>query len=117
MVNLKSSYEDNFQVTARRLQPLKILNDIVSTNLEELFPDVVVALKLFLVLPVSVATGERSFSMLSFIKNDRRSCMGQQRLNNLATLNMNFDVARSMDFSPVINHYAKLRALTDPNFF
>ena len=75
------------------------------------------ALRLFLVLPFSAASGERSFSKLSFIKNDRRSCMGQDRLNNLATLNMNFDVARPMDFSTVINRYAKPRALADPNFF
>ena len=41
--------------------------------------------------------------------------MGQEQLNNFANLNMNYDVALSLDFSKVVKHYAKLRALADPN--
>ena len=42
------------------------------------FTDVVTALLLFLTLPVTVATAERSFSKLKLIKNYLRNTMGQE---------------------------------------
>ena len=115
--HLNTCYRDNFE-SGKVVKPLKLLNDIMSAHLDkEIFPELVIALKIFLVLPVSVASGERSFSQLNFIKNERRSCMTEQRLNNLATLNMNYDIARSLDFSGVVKSYAKKRALADPGFF
>ena len=50
------------------------------------FTDVVTALFLFLTLPVTVATAERSFSKLKLIKNYLRNTMGQERLSGLSLL-------------------------------
>ena len=47
------------------------------------FPDVVTSLLLFLTLPVTVASAERSFSKLRLIKNYLRGKMGQERLSLL----------------------------------
>ncbi|KAG5266313.1 hypothetical protein AALO_G00229580, partial [Alosa alosa] len=41
---------------------------------------------LFLTLPVTVATSERSFSKLKTIKNHLRSTVGQERLSGFAIL-------------------------------
>ena len=47
----------------------------------------------FVSLPASVASGERTFNVLNQVKNYHRSTMGQGRLNGLAMLNINYDIA------------------------
>jgi hypothetical protein len=66
---------------------LTLLNDITSANLGlEIFPELKTAITMFLVLPVSVASGERSFSQMNFIDNELQSCMTQEKLNSMATI-------------------------------
>ena len=48
-----------------------------------LFPNLVISIRIFLTLPVRVASGEISFSKLKIIKNNLRSTMGQERLLDL----------------------------------
>ena len=48
------------------------------------FPNVDIALRIYCTLPVSNATGERSFSKLAIIKSRLRSTMGEDRLCNLS---------------------------------
>uniref|UniRef100_A0A096MHE8 HAT C-terminal dimerisation domain-containing protein n=1 Tax=Poecilia formosa TaxID=48698 RepID=A0A096MHE8_POEFO len=57
----------------------------------------VCAFLLFLTLPVSVASSERSFSKLKIIKNYLRSTMGQERLSGLAILSIENERAKKMD--------------------
>ena len=56
-----------------------------------MFPNLSTALQIFCCLPATVASGERSFSKLKLIKNYLRSCMGQDRLYELAMLNIEAD--------------------------
>ena len=99
--SLEMIHKQNFGKDA--LDPLQLLNKIIcSLQLNEIFPELVIALKIFLTIPVSAASGERSFSKLSLIKNYSRSTMSQDRLNDLSTLNMNYKIARQMDFTDVI---------------
>lgn len=58
-------------------QPLTILNYLSLNSLLELYPNLVNALKILLTLPVSVASGEGSFSNLKLIKNYLRSTVSQ----------------------------------------
>ena len=51
------------------------------------FTDVVTALLLFLTLPVTVATAERSFSKLKLIKNYLRNTMGRTLVRSVAARN------------------------------
>ena len=83
MSSLKMIHKQNFGKDA--LDPLQLLNKICSLQLNEIFPELVIALKIFLTIPVSIASGERSFSKLSLIKNYNRSTMSQDRLNDLST--------------------------------
>jgi len=50
------------------------------------FPNVSSILRVALLAPVSSATVERANSALKFVKSDRRSAMGQERLNALLLL-------------------------------
>ena len=54
-------------------KPLDALKFICEKGMELIFPNVFVALRVLLTLPVTVRSGERSFSKLKLIKNDLRS--------------------------------------------
>ena len=51
-----------------------------------ILPQVSVALRLFVCIPVSVSSGERSFSKLGIVKNCRRSTMGQVVMSDHAVM-------------------------------
>ena len=55
----------------------QLLNAIYSKGIENIFPQVCIALRIFVSIPVSVAGGERSFSKLSLVKSCIRSTMLQ----------------------------------------
>jgi hypothetical protein len=56
---------------------------ILENELETVFPNIEVTLRIYLSLMTSNCSGERSFSILRYIKNSYRSTMGQRRLNDL----------------------------------
>ncbi|XP_023772055.2 uncharacterized protein LOC111920727 [Lactuca sativa] len=57
----------------------------------DMFPNVLVAYTILLTVPVTVASAERSFSKLKFLKSYLRSTMTQERLNVLAILSIESD--------------------------
>ncbi|XP_072375593.1 zinc finger MYM-type protein 1-like [Diabrotica undecimpunctata] len=88
----------------------KLLNKLVSLNVTNLFPNVCIALLIFCCLPVYVAQAERSFSVLSRIKNCLRSTMGQQRLSDLGLLRIESKLKKTLDFDHVIQNFADMKA-------
>ena len=60
-----------------------LLSLVRGRRLQAVFPNVDIALGLFLTLPVTNAGGERSFSKLGLVKK-KNSTMGQNRLNHLS---------------------------------
>ena len=93
--------------TARELADLLFIknNELLST-----FPNVSTLLKIFLTLPVTSASAERSFSKLKIIKNFLRTSMGQERLRGLAVLNIEAERASQIDFESVIKQFAKKKS-------
>lgn len=85
--------------------PLDILNVLVKHKLQEQFHNIVIALQIFLTLPVTVATNERAFSKLKIIKKHSRSTMGQQRLSNLAILSIEHKIVKTVNFDRVIKRF------------
>lgn len=83
---------------------------ILQNNLCTTFFDVLSACKIYLTLPVTVASAERSFSKLKLIKNYLRNNMGQDRLSNIAILNIEKDVAAKIKLDDVINAFANGKA-------
>ncbi|KAL6491532.1 hypothetical protein MHYP_G00018770 [Metynnis hypsauchen] len=57
-------------------------------------------------LSVSAAGGERAFSKMKLIKNYLRSTTSQDRLNGLAMLSIEHEMAQGLDFSELINNFA-----------
>jgi len=69
------------------------------------YPSISILLRIFAILPVTTATGERSFSALKYIKNYLRSTMGEERLNGLAHMYINRDI--SLNYEKVIDEFGK----------
>ena len=67
------------------------------------YPALTIMLQIFATIPVTTATGERSFSALKYIKNYLRSTMGEQRLNGLAHMYINRDI--DIDYDLVIDEF------------
>lgn len=74
------------------------------------FPEVCTAFMLFLTIPVTTASAERSFSKLKLIKTYLRNSMGQERLRNLAILSIENSMARNLNFDVVIDTFAEQKA-------
>ncbi|XP_062075845.1 uncharacterized protein LOC133779967 [Humulus lupulus] len=56
------------------------------------FPNIVIAYRILLTIPVTVASAERSFSKLKLLKSYLRSTMLQERLNGLALITIENDI-------------------------
>ncbi|XP_075715601.1 zinc finger MYM-type protein 1-like [Rhinoderma darwinii] len=97
------------------LGPLDLLNSIYELELQGIFGEVCIALRIFTTLPLSVAEGERAFSKLSLVKNYLRSTMSEQRLNSLAILSIEHGLARQLNYKDLIKDFAnqKVRRLSD----
>ena len=66
--------------------PIEVLNHL--KLMDGCFPNAWIPYRILLTIPVTVASGERSFSKLKFIKSYLRSTMSQERLNGLAMLSI-----------------------------
>ena len=73
-----------------------------------------VALRIFLSMPPTVATAERSFSKLKLIKNYLRTTMLQDRLVDLARLSIEHELANSINFDILIQNFARRKARKVP---
>jgi hypothetical protein len=74
--SLNIFYATNFR--NKQLNPLELLNHLQKTNLANMFPNLCIALRIF--IPATVASVERSFSTLKKVKNVLRSTMIEQIL-------------------------------------
>ena len=88
------------------------LPKLITTNhLKSTFPDVEIALRLYLSLMCTNCEGERSFSTLSRVKNGLRYTMGQERLSVLSLLSIESDITRSISYDDVISSFAAKKSL------
>lgn len=94
----------------RKLSAREHLQLIRKRNITHVFPNVDIALRIYLTLPVTNASGERSFSKLSLIKNKMRSTMGQNRLSHLIRMSSESDLLRELEFSDVIADFSARKA-------
>lgn len=69
-----------------------------------------IALRIYLTMPVSVATGERSFSKLKIVKNYLRSTMNQDRLTNLSIISIEHQLCQSVDTKSLIEKFSAIKA-------
>ena len=90
--------------------PLEVLRYIHATRLQECVPNVSTSLRILLTVLITVASGERSFSKPKLIKTFLRSTMSQDRLNVLALLSIETDIASSINYADLLSVFASLKA-------
>ncbi|XP_065678269.1 zinc finger MYM-type protein 1-like [Hydra vulgaris] len=98
------------EINTKEMTPLFVLNLIKKHCLQELYSNTWIVLRILLTIPVTVASGERSFSKLKLIKTYLRNTMLQDRLNSLSMLSIEQDIAENLDFSSLIRDFADKKA-------
>ncbi|XP_040361862.1 uncharacterized protein LOC121048908 [Rosa chinensis] len=76
----------------------------------DMFPSVMVAYRILLTIPVTVASAERSFSKLKLLKSYLRTTMTQDRLNGLAILTIERNMLVNVDYEKIIDDFASRNA-------
>lgn len=90
--------------------PPKLLQVLLKHGLQSTFPNVFVALRIFLTLPVTNCEGERSFSQMARIKNELRTTQTQQRLCALSLMAIESELVRKLDFDEIVKEFANKKA-------
>ncbi|MBN3309056.1 ZMYM1 protein, partial [Amia calva] len=89
-----------------KTSPAELLQIVDRNGLKTIFPNVYVALRLFLTLPITNCEGERSFSTLKRVKNELRTTMAQNRLSALSLLAIESELVWGLDFEDIICEFA-----------
>ena len=74
------------------------------------YPNISVAYRVLLTVPVTVVSAESSFSKLKSLKNYLRSTMSQERSNGLAMCIIRKDILNTIDFDTVPDDFASRNA-------
>ena len=80
---------------------------ILDKGVQDTFPNVAIALRMYLVLMVTNCSAERSFSKLKLIENRLRTSVTQERLVNLAIMSIESDILREIDFATIIIDFVR----------
>ena len=82
---------------------------VENASLATTYPDVCTAYMMYMTVPVTVATANRSFSKLKLIKSFLQNSMYQERLSGLALLSTENERAKNLDFRKVIHQFASAK--------
>ncbi|XP_065677373.1 zinc finger MYM-type protein 1 [Hydra vulgaris] len=90
----------------QQMPPHEVLTFIVEQRLIDCLPNICISLRILLTLPVSVASGERSFSKLKIIKNYLRSTMLQERLVGLSIISIKHEESSILNLKEIVKTFA-----------
>ena len=108
MLSIKTSFREKIAhlKSAKEMASFLIVEN---ASLTTTYPDVCTAYMMYMTVPVTVATTERSFSKLKLIKILLQNSMSQERLSDLALLSIENERAKNLDFRKVIQQFARAR--------
>lgn len=89
---------------------LGIMKLLHQRKLINVFPNLSIALRMYLSIPVANCESERSFSKLSLIKNLLRSNLLDDKMNSLAIMSIESDLLHELSFEQTISDFAKAKA-------
>ena len=82
---------------------------IITNELEDIYPNVYISIRIMLTMPASTASAERSFSKLKIIKNYLRNNKKQDRLSGLAILSIEADLAAKINYKSLLEDLSKAK--------
>ena len=83
---------------------------------KEMLSEVAKLLRIYLTIPVTTATAERSFSVLRCLKTWLRNTMTQERMNNLLLLHVHKTITDALDLREIVEKFATVNEQRQ-NFF
>jgi uncharacterized protein (DUF2252 family) len=86
-----------------------MLQMLISKKLVNTFPNVHIALRIYLSILGTSCAGERTFSVLKRVKNYQRSSLKECKLSALSLLAIEFDLVRNLNVHAVIEQFAKAK--------
>lgn len=101
-------FRKTFEAEIKKCHSIRDLLEIIIKypELYSSYSEVKAAIIIFLTIPVTSATAERSFSKLKLIKSYLRTTMGQERLSSLGLIAIESLVAKEMDTNETIQLFA-----------
>ena len=89
------------------MEPVEILKFL---KRHDCFPNASIAYRVLFIIPVTVASAERSFSKLKLLKSYLRSTMTQERLNDLAMIALESDMLEKIKHQRIIEDFISKNA-------
>lgn len=74
------------------------------------FPNLTIALRIMLTIPVISACAKRSFSKLKLIKNYSRNSLSQEKLSVLALISIEDEISSTIDYKNLIDNFASKKS-------
>ena len=88
----------------------QIYDILFDYQLVSTFPKVEIMMRIYLSLMITNATGERSFSKLKHILNEKRTCMKQERLNYLSLMSIESELLQKVEFEDVLRTFVEMKS-------
>ena len=82
---------------------INILNYI---KMLDSFPNTCIAYRILLIIPITIASAERSVSKLKLIKSYLRLTMSQEKLSRLAILSIENKILEELEYKNLISQFA-----------
>ena len=82
---------------------INILNYI---KMLDSFPNTCIAYRILLIIPITIASAERSVSKLKLIKSYLRLTMSQEKLSRLAILSIENEILEELEYKNLISQFA-----------
>ena len=93
----------------KEITNVQTLADILNASpVADMFSEVVKLLKIFLTIPVTTASAERSFSALRRLKTYLRATMTQTRLSNVMVLHCHKDFTDKINLKNVAKQFVQV---------
>lgn len=89
---------------------LDVLRWLVKHHLQDSVPYLVLSIRIYLTITVSIASCERCFSKLKIIKNYLRSTMLEDRLSSLSLISIENKYIDKLDLDAIITEFATVKA-------
>jgi hypothetical protein len=80
-----------------KLNGIADISEMLVKTRKHMYPMVYILMKLALILPVTTAIVERSFSAMIYVKNGLRNCMRDEWLNDCLVTNIESDIFDNVD--------------------
>ncbi|XP_051155178.1 zinc finger MYM-type protein 1-like [Leptopilina boulardi] len=107
-----ASYISSMKDTERKtlISLSSLLKFLRNRSLQNIYPNLDIALRIAVCIPATNCSGERSFSCLKRVKNYHRSSLSQEKLNSLALLSIESNLIKSIDYDELIDDFANKKS-------